>query len=124
MVVARQSRNTMLKSELYLERAVVVDESELPKGARGTLGLNDHGSGNWLPRQVDGEHASSPGQVARVDPPLVRFSPPSAEDEANTDAGSIGAALLERAKQLLHIPTRQPAALVLDFDEHARGAGP
>src|SRR4029079_16039303 len=59
----------------------------------GTLGLNDYVGGNWLPRQVDGEHASSPRQVARIDPALVRFSPPSAEGEAKTDAGSIGATL-------------------------------
>src|SRR4030095_4321474 len=89
----------------------------------GTLGLNDHDGGNWLPRQVDGEHASSPRQVARIDPALVRFSPPSAEGEAKTDAGSIGAALLERAKQLVDIPTRQAAALVLDLNEHSLGAG-
>src|SRR4029079_17912914 len=43
--------------------------------------------------------------------------------EAKTDAGSIGAALLERAKQLVDIATRQAAALVLDLDEHALGAG-
>jgi hypothetical protein len=34
-----------------------------------------------VPRQVEGEHASSPKQVARVDPAIVRFSAPSAEGE-------------------------------------------
>jgi hypothetical protein len=39
----------------------------------GTLRLKDHNGGKWLPRQVDGEHASSPRQVARIDPALIRF---------------------------------------------------
>ena len=93
---------------------------------RGVLGrasrLNDRDGGNWLPRQVDGEHASSTREVARIDPAIVRFSAPSAEGETKTHAGSIGAALLERAKELVDIPTRQTAALVLDLDEHALGA--
>ena len=88
-----------------------------------TSGLNDCESGKWLPWQVDGEHASSPRQVARIDPAIVRFSAPSAEGETKTHAGSIGAALLERKKQFVDIPTRQSAALVLDLDEDALGAG-
>src|SRR4029079_13542782 len=87
-----------------------------------TLGLNDHDGRNWLPRQVEDEHASSPRQVARIDPAIVRRGAPSAEGEAKTQAGSIGAALLERTKELVGIRTRQAAALVLDLDEHALGA--
>ena len=88
----------------------------------GTLRLNDYDGGKWLSRQVDGEHASSPRQVARIDPALIRFRAPSAEGEAKTDAGSIGAALLERTKEVVDIPPRQAAALVLNLDEHALGA--
>jgi len=85
------------------------------------LGLNDDDGGKWLPRQVDGENASSPRQVSRIDPALVRFSAPSAESETKAHAGSIGAALLERAKQLVDVSTGQAAALILDLDEHALG---
>jgi hypothetical protein len=88
----------------------------------GASRLNKRHGGKWLPRQVDGEHASSPRQVARIDPAIVRFSAPSAEGEAKTYAGAIGAALLERAKELVGIPAWQAAALVLDLDEHALGA--
>jgi hypothetical protein len=68
----------------------------------GASTLNDRDCGNWLPRQVDGEHASSTRQVARKDPPIVRFSAPSAEGKTKTHAGSIGAALLEWAKELVN----------------------
>jgi len=70
----------------------------------GTLRLNDHDGGKWLPRQVEGEHASSPRQVVRIDPAIVRFSAPSAEGEAKTQAGSIAAALLELAKEFVDPP--------------------
>jgi len=39
-------------------------------------------------------------KVPRIDPTVVRFSPRSAKRKTNTHAGSIGAALLERAKEL------------------------
>jgi hypothetical protein len=45
---------------------------------------------------------------------------PSAEGESKTHAGSIGGALLERAKDLFDIPTREPAALVLNLDTEHR----
>ena len=62
----------------------------------------DHRDGrNWNARQVDGEDASLVGQVARVDPAVVRLDAPSAEGEAEAQAGSIGASLLERAEQLV-----------------------
>ena len=85
--------------------------------------LNDRDGGNWQPRQVDGEDASLTRQVARIDPAIVRFDAPSAEGEAKAQAGSIGAALLERAEQLVDVPVRETAAFVLDLDEHALGAG-
>jgi hypothetical protein len=88
----------------------------------GASGLNDCDGGNRQPRQVDGENAALTREVARINPAIVRFSAPSAEGETQTHAGSIGAALLERAKELVDIPTWQTAALVLDLDEHALGA--
>src|SRR4029450_13019870 len=88
----------------------------------GTLRRKDHNGGKGLPREGDGGHAFPPRQGARMDPAPIRLRAPSAEGGAKTDAGSIGAALLERAKQLVDIPTRQAAALVLDLDEHALGA--
>jgi hypothetical protein len=38
----------------------------------------------WKPRQIDGEDASLPRQVARTDLTIARFSAPSAEGEAKT----------------------------------------
>ncbi len=89
----------------------------------GASRLDDCHGGNWEPRQVDGEDASPIRQVARIDPAIVRFDAPSAEGEAEAKAGSIGAALLERAEQFVDVPTRQTAAFVLDLDQHALGAG-
>ena len=63
------------------------------------------------------------GQVARRDPAIVRLDAPSAEGEAKAQAGSIGAALLERAEQIVDVPAGETAAFVLDLDEHALGAG-
>ena len=54
---------------------------------------------------------------------MVRLDGPSAEGQAETQAGSIGAALLERTEQVLDVPPRKAAAFVLDLDEHALGAG-
>jgi hypothetical protein len=79
----------------------------------GASRLNNVDGRHWDPRHVDGEHASPARKVARIDPAIVRFSAPSAERETETQAGSIGAALLERAKELVDLPTRQTAALVL-----------
>src|SRR5437762_5757395 len=53
--------------------------------------------------QVHREYASLARQVARIDAAVVRFSPPSAEREADTHAGSIGPPLLERAEQVLEV---------------------
>ena len=75
------------------------------------------------PRQVDAEDASPVRKVAGIDPAIVRFDAHAAEGEAKAHAGSIGPPLLERAKQLVDIPTRETTALVLDLDEHAFGAG-
>jgi hypothetical protein len=49
---------------------------------------------------------------------VIRFNPPSAERQAKTQPCAIGAALLERAEQVVGIPARETAALILDFDEH------
>ena len=48
------------------------------------------------------------GRLRASDPTIVRFSAPSAEGETKTHAGSIGAALLERAKELVNISTGRP----------------
>ena len=77
--------------------------------------------GNRQARQVDGEDTPAARQVARVDPAVVGFSAPSAEGETQTHPGSVGAALLERSKDLVDIATRQSAALVRDFDQDALG---
>ena len=53
---------------------------------------------------------------------VVRVRTPSAEGEAKTKARSVGAALLERAEQLLDFPRREPAALILDLNEDVLGA--
>lgn len=87
----------------------------------GTSRLHDSECRNWLTPQVNREYASSTREVARRDPTIARFSAPSTKGETQTHAGSIDAALLERVKELVDIP-RQSAALVLDFDEHVRGA--
>jgi hypothetical protein len=54
---------------------------------------------------------------------MVRFNCPSAEREPKTRACAIGAPLLVRAEQVVDVPTREPAAFVLDLDDHALGAG-
>src|SRR6188474_3438464 len=76
---------------------------------------------HWEPRQVDGEHTPPARKAAPIDSAIVRFSAPSTEGETKTQAGSIGAALLERVKEIVDVGTRQAAALVLDLDEHTLG---
>ena len=76
-------------------------------------------SQNGKPRQIDGEDASLPTKTARIDAAVIRFGAPSAESQTETDARPIRAALLERSKELVDIPTRQTAALILDLDQHA-----
>jgi hypothetical protein len=85
--------------------------------------LSDRERENWEPGEVDREFASLIREIACVDPAPVRLSAPSAEGEAKTHAGSIGAALLEWAEELFDIPTRETAALILNLDVHALGAG-
>jgi hypothetical protein len=58
-----------------------------------------------------------------MDPATVRFDARSAEGEAKSQAGSIGASLLEWAEQFIEVFTRKTAAFVLDLDEHALGGG-
>ena len=58
-----------------------------------------------------------------IEPAIVRFDAHTAERKTKAHAGSIGPSLLEGAKQLVDIPVRETAALVLDLDEHAFGAG-
>src|SRR5690349_10077698 len=77
--------------------------------------------GDVEPRQVDGEDASPIRQVAGVDATMVGFSAPSAEGEPQTQAGPIRASLLEWSEQCVTISAREPAAFVLDLDEHAIG---
>src|SRR5687768_15228021 len=81
-----------------------------------------HGA-HWKPREVEREYASPIGETARVEPPIVGFSGPSAEGQTDTHSGPIGAALFERAEELLDIAIRETPALVLDLDAHALRAG-
>ena len=62
------------------------------------------------------------GKVARVDPAVVRVGAPSAEREAEAQARSVGAALLERAEQVVDVSSHEAAAFVLNLDEHTLGA--
>jgi hypothetical protein len=55
---------------------------------------------------------------------VVRFSRPSAEGEAQTQAGAICTSLLERAEQVVDIRSRKTAALVLDFNRYALRSAP
>jgi hypothetical protein len=80
---------------------------------RAASRLNHFDGRDWEPRQVDGKNTSPTRKVARIDTAIVRFRAPSAERETKTYAGSIGAALLERAEELVDVPTWQTAALVL-----------
>ncbi len=93
------------------------------RSSRGASRLHHRDGGNREPRQVDAKDASHIREVARINPAMVRFNPPSAEGEAKTQAGSIGAPLLEWAEQLVDVPTRETATFVLDLDEHALGGG-
>jgi hypothetical protein len=74
-------------------------------------------------RQIDREDATSTRKVARIDAAIVRLSAPPAEGETKTHARAVGAALLERTKELVDIGIGETAALILDLDEHALGAG-
>ena len=78
--------------------------------------------GNQEPGQVNSKDATPIQQVACIDATIVRFSAPSAEGEPETQAGSIRAPLLEGSEQCLTVSAREPAAFVLDFNEHAIGA--
>src|SRR5579862_8059451 len=51
-------------------------------------------------REVDGEDTSDVRKAPRIDPAVVRLDAPPAVGEAKAQAGSIGASLLERVKQL------------------------
>jgi hypothetical protein len=86
--------------------------------------VHDGDGGNGDARQIDREDATPTRKIARIDTAIVRFSAPPAEGETKTHARAIGAPLLERTKELVDIGTSEPAALILDLDEHALGAGP
>ena len=58
-----------------------------------------------------------------MDPTVIGFGTPSAESEAKTQAGSIGASLLERPEQCVAGSFGKAAALVFDLDQHAIAAG-
>src|SRR4029078_9481892 len=86
--------------------------------------LNGLDGEHWLAREIDGENAPPVREIARINPATVCFNTPSAAGKNKTDARSIGAALLERPKELVSTPTWEAAALVLDLDDHTFGAGP
>jgi hypothetical protein len=73
-------------------------------------------------REVDGEDAAFPGQVADVKGAAVGLDSLAADGQPETQAGAVGAPALERAEKLFGEARRQPAALVLDLDANlARG---
>jgi hypothetical protein len=86
-------------------------------------GSSNRRDGHWEAWQVDGKDASLVRQVARIESAVIRFDSPSAEGEAKTQAGSIGASLLERPEQFGHVPLRKTAAFVLNLEQHSLGAG-
>jgi hypothetical protein len=59
-----------------------------------------------------------------MDSAIARFSAPPAEGEAKTHARAIGAALLERTKEVVDIRTWEAAALTPNLDEHGLDARP
>jgi hypothetical protein len=75
--------------------------------------------GNGKSRQINGEDASVARKVARMDASVIGFGAPPAESETETHACPIRAALLERAKERVDVPTRHPAALIPDLDKHS-----
>ena len=85
--------------------------------------LSDREGRHGAPREVDRKDASHTRKVACIYPAVVRFSGPPAESEAKTQARSIGAALLERAKQFVDVPARETAAFILDLDQDPLGTG-
>ena len=76
-----------------------------------------------MPWQVDDDDASPFRQVARIDPAAICLGAPTAIGEAKAQAGSIGAALPVWAEKPVDVPVWETAAFVLDFNEHALGAG-
>ncbi len=106
MPTASQLMFTIAQAERTSERAV-----EVFKGYLGGRQVRQR-----TPRKVDGEDASFVRQVAGRNPAVVRLSGPSAERQPETQAGSIGASLLERPEQVARIPGRETAAFVLDLD--------
>ena len=92
-----------------------------PQGSGCDIG--DREGRNRAPRQVDGEDASHAREVARIDAAMVRFRGPPAEGEAKSEARAIGAALLERAEQVVDVAARETAAFILDLDQDPLGAG-
>jgi hypothetical protein len=84
--------------------------ARLPWNSRSPL--DDRDGGNRDARQIDREYATPTRKVARIDTAIVRFSAPPAEGEPKTHARPIGAALLERTKELLDIATGETAALI------------
>jgi hypothetical protein len=73
-------------------------------------------------REIDGEDAAFPGQVADVKGAAVGLDSLPADGQPETQAGAVGAPALERTEKLFADARRQPAALVLDLDANlARG---
>ena len=70
-------------------------------------------------RQIDCKDASGARQIAHADGSPVRFDAALGDGKSQAEPGSIGPALLERAKQFLGHSLREAAAFVLDFDQDA-----
>ncbi len=72
-----------------------------------------------MSRQIDDEDATRARQVSHVETASVRDNSPLAVGQSQTEAGAVGATLLERMKQFSALSLRQPAALVLHLDANA-----
>ena len=80
--------------------------------------LDERVGGNLQSRQVNGEDASVLGEIPDMDLAIVRFGPPAAEHETQTQAALVGAVLPERLEQTVGVPTGKAATFILDFDQH------
>jgi hypothetical protein len=87
----------------------------------GIGNLYNRGVRNRNSGKVDGKDASCTRHVASIDSAVIGFDAPSAEREADTETGSIGAALLERAEQFVDVLVWESATFIVDLDEHAFG---
>ena len=69
--------------------------------------------------KIDDKHTTRAGQIAHVETATAGDNSPLAVGEPQTEAGSVGATLLEGMKQLGALSLGQSAALVLNLNPDA-----